>query len=303
MSGTTRLGVALTGHWLPLEAIARLARCADECGYEVVILDGDTTLLPRRKDAPIYAPDVLQALALEATRRVRVGAIRLPGFAHPLLLARALATLQDASGGRALGFFGVGSDGYLPRLGLPALRASERIAWLDETLEVLRPLLAGEELTFRGRFVSLERARATPPRRPVPFVVAAAQPRALALVARHADVWDANVPPLPERVLPLREHLPRDLETWIWVFARPDAGLETASAAYRRFAPWFADADPSSLAGALLCGDPRGWDGRLAALRGALGIDLPILDLAGLDERTARRALEAAAPARRSGIP
>jgi alkanesulfonate monooxygenase SsuD/methylene tetrahydromethanopterin reductase-like flavin-dependent oxidoreductase (luciferase family) len=295
---SARLGVALTGHWLSLDQIQRLARCADDLGYAVVLVDGDATLLPRRGGAPIYDTSALAALALASTTRARVGSIRLPVFWNAALLARSLATLQEASGGRAIGFFGSGVGRHEARFGIPPLSAGERLALLEETLDALRQLLAGEQVTRRGQFVKLERAFIGRPSKPIPLVVAAKGPGALRVAERHADVWDANVPPLREHLEPLQEQLAREIETWIWIFARPGASLEAAAKAYRRHCPWFAKLPERALADALLWGDPARCREHLASLPASLGVDLPILDLSALDEPAALRALEALAPAK-----
>ncbi|MCH6561102.1 MAG: LLM class flavin-dependent oxidoreductase [Myxococcales bacterium] len=295
-----RLGVALTGHWLALDQIQRLARRADELGYAVVLVDGDASLLPQRPDAPLYDPSVLAALALAATSRTRVGSIRLPAFWNPLLLARSLVTLQEASAGRMLGFFGAGVGRRVGRLGLPVLSGRKRVAQLDETLDIVRRLLAGETVSHRSPRIQLEQAFVQPPSQPVPLVVAAAGPQGLAVVERHADVWDANVPPLRERLEPLRARLSRKLETWIWVFARPGASIEAAAKDYHRHCPWFADVAEPALERALLWGEPDRCREQLSTLRALLDVDLPVLDLVGLDESAALGALEALAPAKKT---
>jgi len=295
---SARLGAALSGHWLELDAVLRLARLADELGFDALFVDGDETALDAGGRAPLYdGPGLVQAV-LHTTQRLRAGAIRLPGFAHPVLIARNLATLQQASGGRALGFFGVGAGRHGARLGLPALSPGERIAWLDETLAAVRALLAGGEVSAAGRHLQLERAQSAAAVPAPPLIVAAAGPRAARLAARRADVLDANVPPVRECVEPLRDALGRPMETWIWVFARPDASATEALAAYRKLCPWFAGHPPERLERALLHGDPATWPARLAELRGELGIALPVVDLSGLDEAAARHALLALAPAK-----
>jgi len=291
------LGVSLTGHWLALDAIQRLAQRADELGYAVVLVDGDASLLPRRTAAPVYDPSVVATLTLAATRRARVGSIRLPVFWNPLLLARSLATLQEASAGRALGFFGAGAGRHLGRVGLEPLTGRERVARLDETLEVLRRLLAGESVTHHGPHIQLDGAFVRPPAQPLPLVVAAAGPQTLRVVERHADVWDANLPPLRERLDPLRERLARELETWIWIFTRPGASLDAAAKDYRRHCPWFSDVPERALEQILLWGEPARCREQLASLRADLRVDLPVLDLVGLNESAALHALEALAPA------
>jgi alkanesulfonate monooxygenase SsuD/methylene tetrahydromethanopterin reductase-like flavin-dependent oxidoreductase (luciferase family) len=298
-----RRGVALTGHWLTLPGLVEIARRAEAHGFEVLFVDGDTAEIPARDDALLYGPDALQAALLAATSQLRVGAIRIPGFTPIVLQARSLAALQALSGGRALGFFGVGSGRHPAKIGLAERSAAERIGELDESLGVLRALLCGQRVTHRGRYLQLEGARSAPCEPPVPVIVAAARPRALQVAARHADVWDANVPPLRAYLEPARAQLQRPLETWIWVFARPGDDSARAVRAYRRHCPWFLWLPDGQAADALLCGDPAGWPRRLDELAEQLAVDLVVLDLIGLDQPAALRAIAAfpeARPARMS---
>jgi len=202
--------------------------------------------------------------------------------------------------GRLVAVFGVGAKRASRRLGLSEPSAFERVDRLDELLDAVRALLTGEVVTRSGRFTRLERASITIASTPVPIAISAAGARALEVVRRHADAWDANVPPLRERLLPLRERLDRSLPTWCWVFARPGASFEDAAREYRRHAPWFRGLDAGEVERAILYGEPQACRDKLAQLREQLGLALPIVDLSGLDEAGAERALEALAPAARA---
>jgi alkanesulfonate monooxygenase SsuD/methylene tetrahydromethanopterin reductase-like flavin-dependent oxidoreductase (luciferase family) len=271
------LGVALTAHWLELGAVLRLARRADELGYDLVIVDGDPTLDGAKPDRPVYDPTALAAAAIAHTRSARIAGIHLPLFWDAERLARQLATLQALANGRLVALFGVGAT----RAGAAQPGPAERVARLDELLARARALLS----------------------EPVPFAVSAAGPRALDVVRRHADVWDANVPPLAERLRPLRERLGRALPTWCWVFARPAAGLDEAAAAYHHHAPWFRGLAREQIARAILHGPPERCREQLERMREELDLALPVVDLTGLDEANARTALEWLAPAGARRIP
>lgn len=299
---TTPLGVALTGHRLRLASVLRLSRRAERLGYDVVLVDGDEAAVSARPEAPIYEGLTLSGLVLASSTRARVGSIRLPFFWNPVLLARGLSTLQEASQGRALAFFGVGVGRGSTRVGMPSHSASERLDWLEEVLDALRPLLKGESVTRQGAYVEIDDLRIPTAEAPPPIVVAAAGPRALRLVDAYADVWDANVPPLQAYVEGRRERIGRALETWIWVFARPGEPLEKASRAYRRHCPWFSELPDADLPQALLWGESARCHDRLSALRSELSIARPIIDLIGLGEEEAARALDALAPAKESAI-
>ncbi len=292
-------GVALADHRLRLAEILHLARRADELGYDPVLVDGDAGVIPTRPEAPMYEGGALSALVLASTHRIRVGSIRIPFVWNPVVLARGLATLQEGSGGRALAFFGAGGAPDLARIGLPPATAKVRVGWLVEMLDALRPLLRGEPVTREGRHLRLDRATVPPVDPPPPVVLAAASPRTLALVDRYADIWDANVPPIPEALEPLWSRLTRDVETWIWVFSRPGATLEDAAGAYRRHCPWFRDLPDAWVARSVLHGDPERCRDRLDSLPEEIGVARPIVDLTGLPGDDAAQVLEALAPAKR----
>jgi alkanesulfonate monooxygenase SsuD/methylene tetrahydromethanopterin reductase-like flavin-dependent oxidoreductase (luciferase family) len=291
------LGVALTAHWLELGAVLRLARRADELGYALVLVDGDAALAEAKPGRPIYDATALAAATALGTERARVGAIHFALLWNALLLARSLATLQELARGRLVALFGVGAERATGRMGLPQPGPAERVDRLDELLDALRALLSGQTVTRHGRFVTLERASITLPSAPVPIAISAAGARALELVRRRADIWDANVPPLRERLLPARERLGRALPTWCWVFARPGASLDDAAHAYHRHAPWFHGLSAAEVERALLYGEPEACRERIERMRDELELALPVVDLTGLDEPGASAALEALAPA------
>ena len=60
------IGVSLTGHYLTLDETCRLARLADDAGFEALLVDGDETVVQRRPAAPLYDAGVLAAAALSA---------------------------------------------------------------------------------------------------------------------------------------------------------------------------------------------------------------------------------------------
>jgi F420-dependent oxidoreductase-like protein len=139
-------------------------------------------------------PDALPVLAqlAAATTRVTVGALVHPvSYRDPRLLARAVATLDVLSGGRAV--CGLGAGWYEPEhaaLGLPFPPARERLHALEDALQLL-PLLWGRGApAFSGRRLTVPEAMSYP--RPlqdhVPVLVGGSGPRrTLRLVARYAD--------------------------------------------------------------------------------------------------------------------
>ena len=106
----------------------------------------------------IGSPELMIAAAAENTRRIRLGTgvISLP-FHNPLMVANRIVQLDHMTMGRAM--FGVG-PGLLPTdalmLGIDIKAQREMMV---EALEVLLPLLRGEEVTHKGSWFTLQRAR------------------------------------------------------------------------------------------------------------------------------------------------
>lgn len=153
------------------------AREAEALGCETVWVTDD------RLQRDVFT--VLAAIAL-GTSEVRLGpGVTNPFSRHPALIATAIATLDELSGGRAV--LGLGAGGTNHRaLGL--VRESP-VAGLSEAVELIRGLLAGQELTLDGRVVHAWDAKLdfTPRRESVPIYIGARGPRMLELAGEKAD--------------------------------------------------------------------------------------------------------------------
>jgi len=169
-------GLALPLH-APLDELVETARTAEALGYRHLWATDD------RLQRDVFV--VLAAIAL-ATRELQLG----PGVTNPFsrrpgLIATAIATLDELSGGRAV--LGLGAGGTNHRaLGV---RREAPVAALAETVALIRALLAGEEVTTKGRVVQAESARLdfTPTRSSIPLYVGARAPRMLELAGELAD--------------------------------------------------------------------------------------------------------------------
>ena len=108
--------------------------------------------------------EVLSVMAAAAarTRRVRVcsGVLVLP-LRNPVLLAQAVATVDQLSGGRVV--LGVGVGTFRSEFQVAGVPFAERGARADESIRILRRLWQGGSVTFRGRFFTLEDVRLDPP--------------------------------------------------------------------------------------------------------------------------------------------
>jgi probable F420-dependent oxidoreductase len=170
-------GLADGRFWAAVEAL-------EELGYDSLWLSDS---------AALGGASPLPALAAVAARTERLklgtGVLVLPPR-NPVLLARELATVDVVSGGRLLPAGGLGID--LPaELEAMGVERSERVARLEESVEIIKSLWPVEPVSRRGRFWSLHDVRLEPKpvRSKLEFWLGGLAPAALRRVGRIADGW------------------------------------------------------------------------------------------------------------------
>lgn len=111
-------------------------------------------------------------------------------FHHPVHLARELATIDHLSGGRLEIGIGAGhSFNEYQAVGVPFDAPAIRKARMGEAVEILRSLLDGEEVVFRGEYYRIDGLKTMKSRQThVPLLVGVNGRRALSHAARHADI-------------------------------------------------------------------------------------------------------------------
>jgi probable F420-dependent oxidoreductase len=173
------------------EELAALACTAEECGFDSIWL-GDH-LLYRGDGRPERGPwDCWATLAWLAavTDRVELGPlVACTAFHPPGILARQAAAVDELSGGRLVVGLGAGwNQTEFEAFGLPF---DHHVSRFEEAFGIVRRLLAGERVTFHGRFHDVEDAVLLPPplRRPK-LMVGANKPRMLAITLPHVDAWN-----------------------------------------------------------------------------------------------------------------
>src|SRR2546430_2343040 len=139
--------------------------------------------------AEVGAVDGFSPLAAVAmrTERVRLGTALIPAFTRPpALAAMSAAGIQALSGGRFVLGVGASSPAIVGQwMGLPFDRPVERV---EEYVHVLREMLAGKKVSFRGRTLRVENFRLQmDPGTPVPIYVGALGPRMCRMAGRVAD--------------------------------------------------------------------------------------------------------------------
>jgi alkanesulfonate monooxygenase SsuD/methylene tetrahydromethanopterin reductase-like flavin-dependent oxidoreductase (luciferase family) len=305
--GAPPLGVALAWHVLRWEELVEMAQLAEAQGYTALYHDGDVTQLSERIEADVLDGWTVTTALLARTQRIGIGSIRLVQHWNAARLAQAAATAERITPGRLRFFASIGERPEDPCFGYPKLAPAERVVALDETLDAVRALWRGETVTRTGRHVQLAgaRVRPTPPRGRLPIEIAGRRTRLLEIVARHADVWNVNLPPIPARIAAAEAQLvaacdradrdPAGIGRTLWAFTRvqdrpePSVGL----AEFRRLNPWFAALPDEEIGPSLVVGSPAACREQLRWMHEELRIDLPIVDLSGADVETVRRTLEA----------
>jgi alkanesulfonate monooxygenase SsuD/methylene tetrahydromethanopterin reductase-like flavin-dependent oxidoreductase (luciferase family) len=150
----------------------------------------DSIFMP---DHPLLMGDAWTTLAgiAEATERVRLGTmVSCVAYRHPVALARIASDVDRISNGRVV--LGIGS-GDMPwefqKLGLEYGTAELRQARLAEALAIIKPLLAGEKVTFKGELFQVHDVALDPRpvQDPIPILIAGGGRQTLRLVAEYAD--------------------------------------------------------------------------------------------------------------------
>ena len=183
------------GESLGLEA-ARQARDAEADGFDgIVAVDHFFSARPGAEPRWRVEPLVALGAAAAVTSRIKLAAMVLNvNFHHPAVIAHAIASLHELSGGRAE--LGLGCGWYAPEhaaFGLPWQESRARSDRLLEAAEICRAMLEHRgAVSHHGAHFDAENTVEWqwPARPPVPVVIGAASPALLSRAARVANRID-----------------------------------------------------------------------------------------------------------------
>jgi probable F420-dependent oxidoreductase len=155
----------------------------------------DTGQFPLAPDATFLEPLTALAMVAGVTERAKLGTtvLVLP-HRHPVLAAKALATLDHLSGGRVILGAGVGwMREEIELLGAPF---SERGAWSDEAIRIMRACWRDERTCFHGHYFNFDDIGCFPKpvRGDIPIWMGGHAKPALRRIVALADGWHAAFP-------------------------------------------------------------------------------------------------------------
>jgi probable F420-dependent oxidoreductase len=168
--------------------LVQVARACEAAGFDYVAVC-DHVAIPEAQAEAMSTEwwDTIATLSYlaAATERVRLlSHVYVLPYRHPLLVAKAWATLDRLSGGRAI--LGVGAGhvaGEFAALGVPF---DERGRLLDEAIDAVRAALAAEGPAAQ---------RPRPVQAPLPIWVGGSSPAALRRAGQRGDGWLPQGPP------------------------------------------------------------------------------------------------------------
>jgi F420-dependent oxidoreductase-like protein len=155
-------------------------RAADACGY-------DSFWMPEAWEREAFT--ILTELAA-CTERIHLGAGIINVFSRsPALIAMSAATLDEISGGRFR--LGLGTSGSRVIQDFHGVTFDKPLTRLNESIKIIRGLLAGETVDFNGECFQVRRFKLgfRALRADTPIYIAALAPKSVRQVGAIADGW------------------------------------------------------------------------------------------------------------------
>ncbi len=226
------------------------AREADSAGFDAVFVMDHFYQLPgigAPSEPMVESYTLLGALAT-ATERVQLSALVTGNtYRNPTLLAKCVTALDLVSGGRAV--LGIGAGWFElehNQLGYDFGTFTERFAKLDESLQIIEPMLRGEHPTFEGKYYRTSSAMNEPRLRDdLPILIGGSgEKKTFRMAARYAShlnvICDDSALPVKLEALAARcQEQGRDrstLETSFLGFVFLDENGDAARRMYHDFA-------------------------------------------------------------------
>jgi probable F420-dependent oxidoreductase len=181
------------------ESLLSRARTAESMGFHSALISDHVAVTPsvrHRYPEPFYDTFATLAWLSGQTSRILLGTtVCVVPYRHPVEIARLTANIDHFSSGRLV--FGVGVGGAEDEFAVLGVPFHRRGAITDEYLEVIHALWTQDEVTFHGRFVTIDRVSGIRPlagsERPYPPVwVGGRSEAAMKRAVRFDASWHPN---------------------------------------------------------------------------------------------------------------
>jgi probable F420-dependent oxidoreductase len=169
-------GVQTAAEW------RELARKVEDSGYDLLTITDHI----HQELAPLTA----LATAAAVTTTLRLGTyVMCHDLRNPVILAKEFATLDVLSGGRVELGLGAGwLESDYTKTGIPFSSRPQRFERFVEYVDLVARLLAGDSVTYAGRYFSVSDVVCVPsPVQPIPLLIGGSRRRLIELAAKRAD--------------------------------------------------------------------------------------------------------------------
>ncbi|PZN71585.1 MAG: alkanesulfonate monooxygenase [Candidatus Methylumidiphilus alinenensis] len=236
-----------------IDYLAEIARAAEISGFQGGLIPS----FPSTDE-----PWVISAFLARETKTFRFMIPFQPGFLNPVVAARKTASLQRATGGRALYNIITGGGGPQQLWWGDSVPHDDRYTRTTEFLDVVRGVWRGGPFSYQGKFYQVEEAGLPDPLSQEDFpeiYFSGSSDAALASASKHADYYLSWLEPFDalrdkfKRVKDRTDALGRKIKTAVRVdiLARP-----TEEEAWEEIRKGFANVDPAALARFQGTGEP-----------------------------------------------
>jgi alkanesulfonate monooxygenase SsuD/methylene tetrahydromethanopterin reductase-like flavin-dependent oxidoreductase (luciferase family) len=179
---------------LTYELAVRIARAAEEYGYDTFLLPDDMFVT----EGPVVECWTALAGLARDTSRIRIGPyITCNRYRHPAVLAKMASCVDVMSGGRlqfSLGACGWGQEVVHQAYGMPYGKLPERVERLKEAIQLIRRMWSDGKTDFKGKYYNLENAicEPKPMQQPLTIWTGGSSDLLIEAAAEVADGWDTG---------------------------------------------------------------------------------------------------------------
>ncbi len=195
-----RFGLQTAQQGVTWHDVADLWRKADGWGYDSLWAYDHFYPIFSDPSGPCLEGWTLLAALAGVTQRARIGPLVTGNtYRHPCVLAKMAATVDHIGGGRLN--LGIGSAWFEHEhtsFGIDFMTVPRRLEALEESLRIIKGMLAGERVSLEGRHYRVRDAvcRPVPVQQRVPIMIGGSGRKVLLrLVAEHADLWNSRGSP------------------------------------------------------------------------------------------------------------